>query len=163
MWPLARCISSMFVRTPSLQLGVLQSLQGSFHPCLILLSHLACSYLWWKPGRTRTSLSPSITWPKSGIREWTPLQEEHVRVHEDRDPNREGPAGQGPPFPPRAGFLKKRWEQKDKQGVQGYNCQKYGHIAKECFQKQKPQTPQPGPLTQVRKTHQEWNTLDLQQ
>ena len=62
-------------------------------------------------------------------------EEEHVRVHEEGDPNREGPAGQGPPFPPKARFLKKRWEQKDKQGVECYNCQKYRHIAKECFQK----------------------------
>ena len=43
MWPLADCISSLLVRTPSLQLGVLQSLPGSFqlvrtHP-LILLDH----------------------------------------------------------------------------------------------------------------------------
>ena len=43
MWPLARCISSYIVRTPSSQLGVLQSLQGSFslvqpYP-LTLLAH----------------------------------------------------------------------------------------------------------------------------
>ena len=62
-------------------------------------------------------------------------EEEHVRVHEEGDPNREGPAGRGLPFPPKARFLKKRWEQKDKQGVQCYNCQKYRHITKECFQK----------------------------
>jgi Zinc knuckle len=61
---------------------------------------------------------------------------------------------------PRAGFLKKRWEQKDKQGVQCYNCQKYGHITKECFQKKNPCTPQPGPLTQARKTHQEEESDD---
>ena len=30
MWPLAECISSLLVRTPSLQLGVLQSLPSSF-------------------------------------------------------------------------------------------------------------------------------------
>ena len=30
MWPLAECISSLLVRTPSLQLGVLQSLRSSF-------------------------------------------------------------------------------------------------------------------------------------
>ena len=30
MWPLAECISSLLVRTPSLQLGVLQLLRGSF-------------------------------------------------------------------------------------------------------------------------------------
>ena len=63
------------------------------------------------------------------------LEEEHVRVYapDGEDPNQERLGGQPPPFPPRAGFLKKRWEQKDKQGVQCYNCQKYGHIAKECF------------------------------
>ena len=43
MWPLAGCISSMLVRTPSLQLGVLQSLQGSFLLHLNLLFHLALS------------------------------------------------------------------------------------------------------------------------
>ena len=41
-----------------------------------------------------------------------------------------------------------------KRGVQCYNCQKYRHIAKECFQRKKPRTPQPGPSTQARKTHQ---------
>ena len=81
-------------------------------------------------------------------------EKEHIRVHEDRDPNREGPGRQQPPFPSRAGFLKKWWEQKDKQGVQCFNCQKYRHIAKECFQRKKPRTPQPGPLTQARKTYQ---------
>ena len=83
-------------------------------------------------------------------------EEEHVRVYAPKgeDPNQERPRGRQPPFPPRAGFLKKRWEQKDKQGVQCYNCQKYRHIAKECFQKKKPCTPQPGPSTQARKTHQ---------
>ena len=40
MWPLARCISSYIVRTPSSQLGVLQSLRGSFQP---VLSHLFTS------------------------------------------------------------------------------------------------------------------------
>ena len=70
------------------------------------------------------------------------------------DPNQERPGGRPPPFPPRAGFLKKRWELKDKRGVQCYNCQKYGHIVKECFQRKKPCTPQPGPSTQARKTHQ---------
>ena len=78
MWPLAGYISSTLVRTPSLQLGVLQSLQGSFHSSLILSPHLACSYPWWKPGRTHTSLSPSISRPKSGKREWTPLHQDHL-------------------------------------------------------------------------------------
>ena len=83
-------------------------------------------------------------------------EEEHARVYapDGEDPYQERPGGQPPPFPPRAGFLKKRWEQKDKQGVQCYNCQKYRHIAKECFQKKKPHAPQPGPSTQARKTHQ---------
>ena len=81
---------------------------------------------------------------------------EHARVYapEGGDPNQERPRGRQPPFPPRASFLKKRWEQKDKQGVQCYNCQKYRHIAKECFQRKKPHTPQPGPSTQARRTHQ---------
>ena len=81
---------------------------------------------------------------------------EHTRVYAPggKDPNQERPGGRQPPFPPRAGFLKERWEQKDKQGVQCYNCQKYGHIAKECFRRKKPHAPQPGPSTQARKTHQ---------
>ena len=54
MWPLAECISSVLVWTPSLQLGVLQSLRGSFLLCPILLSHFALSYLWWKPGWRHT-------------------------------------------------------------------------------------------------------------
>ena len=41
MWPSAGCISSLLVRTPSLQLGVLQLLRGSFqlvrsHPLISL-------------------------------------------------------------------------------------------------------------------------------
>ena len=82
-------------------------------------------------------------------------EEEHVKVYvpEGEDPNQERPRGRQPPFPPRASFLKKRWEQKDKREVQCYNCQKYGHIAKECFQKKRP-CPQPGLSTQARKTHQ---------
>ena len=79
MWPLAECISSILVQTPSLQLGVLQSLHGSFLLCPILLSHLALSYPWWKPGQRRTSLSLSTTWLKLGIREWTPLQQQQLR------------------------------------------------------------------------------------
>ena len=81
---------------------------------------------------------------------------EHVRVYAPKgeDPNQERPGGRQPPFPPRASFLKKRWEQKDKWEVQYYNCQKYRHIAKECFQKKKPRTLQPGPSTQARKTYQ---------
>ena len=83
-------------------------------------------------------------------------EEEHVRVYtpNGKDLNREIPGRRPPPFPPRAGFLKKRWEQKDKQEVQCYNCQKFGHITKECFQKKQPRVPQPGPSTQARKTHQ---------
>ena len=42
MWPLAECISSLLVRPPSLQLGVLQLLLGSFqlvrsHPFISLV------------------------------------------------------------------------------------------------------------------------------
>ena len=73
MWPLAECIGSILVRTPSPQLGVLQSLQSSFHPSQILLFNLAPLYLWWKPGSWSTSPSPPIKRPKLGIREWTPL------------------------------------------------------------------------------------------
>ena len=51
MWPPAECISSVLVQTPSLQLGVLQSLRGSFQACLISSSHLVSSYLWWNPER----------------------------------------------------------------------------------------------------------------
>ena len=40
----AKCISSIVVRTPSLQLGVLQSLRGSFQTRLISPSHLVGSY-----------------------------------------------------------------------------------------------------------------------
>ena len=40
MWPLAECISSLLVWTPSLQLGVLQSLRGSFQ---LVQSHLLTS------------------------------------------------------------------------------------------------------------------------
>ena len=81
---------------------------------------------------------------------------EHARVYAPKgeDPNQERPRGRQPPFPPRASFLKKRWEQKDKRGVQCYNCQKYRHITKECFQQRKPRTPQSGPSTQARRTHQ---------
>ena len=49
------------------------SIATRFIPSSILLSYLALSYLWWKPGSRSTSLSLSITQPKSGIREWTPL------------------------------------------------------------------------------------------
>ena len=33
----------------------------------------------------------------------------------------------------------------DKQGVQCYNCQKFGHFAKHCFQQKKDKAPQGGP------------------
>ena len=78
MWPLAECISSILVQTPSLQLGVLQSLHSSFLLRPILLSHLALSYLWWKPGQRCTSPSLFTTGPKSGIREWTPLHKSYA-------------------------------------------------------------------------------------
>ena len=44
---------------------------------------------------------------------------------------------------------------KDKRGVQCYNCQKYGHIAKECFQKQR--NPHSESSTKARQTHEESN------
>ena len=89
-------------------------------------------------------------------------EEEHARVYapDGEDPNRERHGGRLPPFPPMARFLKKRWEQKDKQGVQCYNCQKFGHIAKECFQRKQPRTLQPRSSTQARKTHQEEESND---
>ena len=69
MWPQAKCISSIVVQTPSLQLGVLQSLRGSFQLVRshILLAHTSGG-LW---SEDTTSPSPSKQ-PKSGIREWTP-------------------------------------------------------------------------------------------
>ena len=60
MWPLARCISSTLVRTPSLQLGVLQSLQGSFLLCPIPLSHLALSLIPLVEARAKTYKSVTI-------------------------------------------------------------------------------------------------------
>ena len=44
---------------------------------------------------------------------------------------------------------------KDKRGVQCYNCQKYGHIAKECFQRQRKNCLESS--TKVRKAHEESN------
>ena len=85
MWPLAECISSLLVWTPSLQLGVLQSLHGSFLLRPILLSHLALSYLWWKPGQRHTSPPLSTTRPKLGIREWTPLQNCNIMTDCDQE------------------------------------------------------------------------------
>ena len=73
MWPLAECISSILVRTPSPQLGVLQILQGSFYLGPILLPYPVCSYLWWKLEWRYTSPPLFTTQTKSGIREWTPL------------------------------------------------------------------------------------------
>ena len=104
---------------------------------------------------TQTPWTPRRTGPGPDKIE-AELEGEHTQVYapEGEDPNQERPRGRQPPFPPRAGFLKKRWEQKDKQGVQCYSCQKYRHIAKECFQGKKPRTSQPGPSTQARRTHQ---------
>ena len=82
MWPLAECISSVLMRTPSLQLGVLQSLQGSFHLRPILLSHLTLLHPWWNPGSWSTKVRhhPSNR-PKLGIREWIPL---HLALYAQR-------------------------------------------------------------------------------
>ena len=72
MWPLAGCISSCIVRTPSPQLGVLQSIRGSslsgslpspllFHsPQLPLESH--------PRSRSSSRPPPHHNRPKSGIR-----------------------------------------------------------------------------------------------
>ena len=60
MWPLAKCISSTFVQTPSLQLGVLQSLWGSFLLRPVLLSHLALSLIPLVEARAKTYKSVTI-------------------------------------------------------------------------------------------------------
>ena len=111
--------------------------------------------LQYQPPRNPNAMDTSVDRTRARQVEAEP-EEKQARVYapEEEDPNRERPGGQPPPFPPRASFLKKRWEQKDKQGVQCYNCQKYRHIAKECFQRRKPRTPQLGPSTQAKRTHQ---------
>ena len=58
MWPLAECISSVLVRTPSLQLGVLQLLRGSFH------LNVTLSPRWLTPlveSRAKTWHSPPLS------------------------------------------------------------------------------------------------------
>ena len=60
MWPLAKCISSILVRTPSSQLGVLQPLRGSFQTRSISPSHLVGSYLWWNPEQRHNHKSVTI-------------------------------------------------------------------------------------------------------
>ena len=86
-------------------------------------------------------------------------EEANARLHQEGDPNRGDPKADAhygnPPYKPREGFLKRRWEMKDKWGVQCYNCQKYGHITKECFQKQR--KPRPESSTKARRTHEESN------
>ena len=59
MWPSAECISSILVRTPSLQLGVLQSLRGSFQ---LIQSHLLTSLVHTSGGiQSDVATSPSPT------------------------------------------------------------------------------------------------------
>ena len=43
-----------------------------------------------------------------------------------------------PPFALREGYIRRQREQRDMRGVQCFNCQKYGHFARNCFQKRKP-------------------------
>ena len=38
----------------------------------------------------------------------------------------------------------------DKRGVQCYNCQKFGHFAKHCFQQKKDKAPQGSPSSKAR-------------
>ena len=73
MWPLAECISSLLVRTPSLQLGVLQSLRSSFQT-----RSIPSSPRWFIPlVESRVEVQSQVRHypkqPKLGIREWTPL------------------------------------------------------------------------------------------
>ena len=84
MWPLAECISSTLVRTQVSSLVFFNLYDIHSNPSPILLFHLVCSYLWWKPERLRTNPSLSITWPKLSIREWTPLQPLQ-KLHVDLD------------------------------------------------------------------------------
>ena len=73
--------------------------------------------LQYQPPRDPNAMDTSADRTRARQMEAEP-EEEHVRVHKDGHPNQEGPAGQGPPFPPRARFLKRRWELKDKWEVQ---------------------------------------------
>ena len=77
MWPLAECISSTLVWTPSLQLGVLQLLRGSFQ---LVRSHPLTSLVHTSGGIQSEVTTKSVITnkrPKSGKREWTPLHEPH--------------------------------------------------------------------------------------
>ena len=77
MWPSVECISSLLVRTPSLQLGVLQ-ITTRF---ILNSSHLPFSPCWLTPlVESRAKLwqvCQQLKRPKSGIREWTPLHRPH--------------------------------------------------------------------------------------
>ena len=42
-----------------------------------------------------------------------------------------------PPFAPREGYVRRQAERRDMRGVQCFNCQKFGHFARNCFQKRK--------------------------
>ena len=69
MWPLAGCISSCIVRTPSSQLGVLQSIRGSSLSSSVPSSHLAHTTLGRqsKESLLFSSLTP-LQRPMLGIR-----------------------------------------------------------------------------------------------
>ena len=56
--------------------------------------------------------------------------------------NHNDPCPAHPPFTPREGYLKRQRECIDMRGVQCYHCQKFGHFARNCFQKQRTQPPQ---------------------
>ena len=56
--------------------------------------------------------------------------------------NHNDPRPARPPFAPREGYLKRQREHMDMRGVQCYHCQKFGHFACNCFQKQRTQPPQ---------------------
>ena len=54
--------------------------------------------------------------------------------HDRPETDRKGQAPM-PPFAPREGYIRKQAEQRDMRGVQCYNCQKFRHFARNCFQK----------------------------
>ena len=73
MWPLAECISSTLVRTPSWRLGVLQSLRGSFQFVqsrpLTLLAHTSSGL--WSEVTTSLSLSKAAQVRYKGVNPFT--------------------------------------------------------------------------------------------
>ena len=77
-----------------------------------------------------------------------------ARVAEVGDPNRPeiNHNDPRPPFAPREGYLRRQRERVDMRGVQCFNCQKFGHFARNCFQKQKERTPGEGSKARVADT-----------